>query len=89
MKTNRGEALETFILLSLPRYKSFQQQIKRAEDPVAEKAPEPLPPSLSEDIPPPIKTAKSDEAKTEPKLGKNLTKTYPNLLIAFITYSML
>ena len=88
-KTDRGEALETFILLSLPRYKSYEQRIKRAEDmkpvePAAEKTPELLTPS--EDIPPPIKIAKPDESSNEvktaeskpsqPRKGKNLAKSY-------------
>ena len=69
MKTDRGEALETFILLSLPRYKSMEQRMKRAEEmapkPVtAANNPEPSSPP-SEDIPPPIKVAKSKESKEE------------------------
>ena len=81
-----GEPLETYILVPLPKHKTNEQKLKRAEEIIATSAATP-PPQLSEKVAeeeeeqlneasPPPEMQKEPSPPPQPKVGKNQTQAY-------------
>ena len=79
--TDRGETLQTFVLLSMAKYKGLEQQLKKNQethppdlDDLAKESNSPSPPPTPSAVQ--NSEVQKTNSETESIVGKNLTKSY-------------